>query len=112
MTTARTPSSRSPTSGATTPTGSCTPRPGQEIHPLGHPDRLLLDFTSYDYEVAWGERVVSELTRDGFTGVNVVDGGNLPLWDGVPVVNNADLHDRVPRRCRAAPGSWPRRFPW
>jgi Hypothetical glycosyl hydrolase family 15 len=68
---------------------------GQEIHPLGHPDRLLLDFTSYDYEVAWGERVVSELTRDGFTGVNVVDGGNLPLWDGVPVVNNADLHNRV-----------------
>ena len=64
---------------------------GQEIHPLGHPDRLLLDFTSYDYEVAWGERVVSELTRDGFTGVNVVDGGNLPLWDGVPVVNNSDL---------------------
>ena len=68
---------------------------GEEIHPFGHPDRLLLDFTSYDYEVAWGERVVSELTRDGFTGVNVVDGGNLPLWDGVPVVNNADLHNRV-----------------
>lgn len=68
---------------------------GQEIHPLGHPDKLLLDFTSYDYEVAWGERVVSELDHDGFNGVNVVDAGNLPLWDGVPVVNNADLHDRV-----------------
>ena len=64
---------------------------GEEIHPLGHPDKVLLDFTSYDYEVAWGEKVVSELDHDGFTGVNVVDAGNLPLWDGVPVVRNSDL---------------------
>ncbi|HEU0193160.1 MAG TPA: putative glycoside hydrolase [Gaiellales bacterium] len=68
---------------------------GEEIHPLGHPDKLLLDFTSYDYEVAWGERVVSELDQDGFTGVNVVDAGNLPLWDGVPVVRNRDVPARV-----------------
>jgi Hypothetical glycosyl hydrolase family 15 len=68
---------------------------GQEIHPLGHPDKLLLDFTSYDYEVAWGERVVSELDHDGFNGVNIVDAGNLPLWDGVPVVHNSDVPDRV-----------------
>jgi Hypothetical glycosyl hydrolase family 15 len=68
---------------------------GLEVHPVGRLDLTLVDFTNLDYQAAWAQRMVSLLSRDGFTGVDVVDGGNDQKWDGLPVVNNEDLRSAV-----------------
>jgi Hypothetical glycosyl hydrolase family 15 len=67
---------------------------GADVHPIGHPELTLLDFTSLEYQSAWAARMAQVLEHDGFTGVDVVDASNDPRWDGVPVVENVD----VPRR--------------
>lgn len=64
---------------------------GLEVHPVGEPGLTLLDFTNLDYLAAWSARVVTVLSRNGFTGVDVVDAGNDQRWDGVPVAHNQDL---------------------
>lgn len=68
---------------------------GLEVHPVGRPDLTLVDFTNLDYLAAWGQRMVNLLGEDGFTGVDVVDGGNDQKWDGLPVAHNADIRDTV-----------------
>ncbi len=68
---------------------------GAEVHPRAHPGWVLLDFTSLDYLSAWGARMVGLLDHDGFTGVDVIDATNDPGWDGVPVVQNADVTRRA-----------------
>lgn len=70
---------------------------GLEVHPVGRPDLTLVDFTNLDYLAAWGERMVTLLAGDGFTGVDVVDGGNSENWDGTPVAHNEDIRDTVLR---------------
>jgi Hypothetical glycosyl hydrolase family 15 len=64
---------------------------GREIHPIGKPGLTLLDFTNLDYDAAWSARMVGALSSEGFTGVDVVDAGNDPEWDGQAVVHNADV---------------------
>jgi hypothetical protein len=64
------------------------------VHPIGHPELTLLDYTSLEYQSAWAARMAEVLQHDGFTGVDVIDASNDPRWDGVPVIENLD----VPRR--------------
>jgi hypothetical protein len=66
---------------------------GLEVHPVGRPDLTLVDFTNLDYLASWGQRMVTLLSGDGFTGVDVVDGGNDQKWDGLPVAHNDDIRD-------------------
>lgn len=64
---------------------------GNDIEPLDHPGYTLLDFTNLDYLVAWETRVAALLGHEGFTGVDVIDATNNPLWNGVPLVQNSDI---------------------
>jgi hypothetical protein len=57
----------------------------REVHPVGHPNEILLDFTNLNYQTLWAERVARGLAREGWTGVNVIDADNDPDWDGVPL---------------------------
>jgi Hypothetical glycosyl hydrolase family 15 len=66
---------------------------GLEVHPVGRPDLTLVDFTNLDYQAAWAQRMVTLLTHDGFTGVDVIDATNDQKWDGLPVANNTDVRD-------------------
>lgn len=63
---------------------------GHEIHPIGHPDEILVDFANLDYQTLWGERVAHGLAHEGWTGVNVIDADNDPEWDGVPIDRSQD----------------------
>lgn len=57
---------------------------GDEIHPVGQPQKVLLNFSNYDYQDAWANRVVSALASEHWTGVDVIDANNDPQWTGVP----------------------------
>jgi hypothetical protein len=58
---------------------------GDELHPLGAPRQVLLDFGDPAYQAAWAERVNADLERGGFTGVEVLDAGNRPRWSDRPI---------------------------
>ena len=57
----------------------------QVVHPVGHPNEILLNFASLNYQTLWAERVARGLARERWTGVNVIDANNDPDWDGVPL---------------------------
>ena len=48
-------------SSATSPSGSCTPPHGQVVHPVGHPNEILLNFANLNYQTLWAQRVASGL---------------------------------------------------
>lgn len=58
---------------------------GREVHLVGHPDQVLLDFGDPDYQGAWSLRIQQSLDAGGWTGVAVVDAGNAPEWSATPV---------------------------
>lgn len=58
---------------------------GGEVHPAGDPDQVLMNVGNAAFDVAWAERIVNQLTPDGWTGVDVVDLGNDPQLSGVPI---------------------------
>lgn len=58
---------------------------GAEVHPVGRPDQVLVNVGNAGFDVAWAERIVNQLTPDGWTGVDAVDLGNDPRLTGVPV---------------------------
>lgn len=58
---------------------------GTEIHPMTHPNWVLLNFTDPRYYSAWAQHVRHSLIAGGWTGVEVIDAGNDPDWSDVPV---------------------------
>ncbi len=62
---------------------------GLEIHPLGDPQMVLVDFANINYQALWADRVDAALARGGWTGVEVMDAGNAPGWDGSPIDHTA-----------------------
>jgi hypothetical protein len=58
---------------------------GAEVHPVGHPDEVLMNVGNERFDRAWAERMVNQLTPSGWSGVDVVDLGNDPQLTGVPV---------------------------
>jgi Hypothetical glycosyl hydrolase family 15 len=58
---------------------------GAEVHPLDHPDWVLFDFGNVDFQAAWAANVVNDLSKGGWTGVELVDGGNQQEWSVPPI---------------------------
>ena len=58
---------------------------GAEVHPTGHPDRVLVNVGNQHFDRAWALRIVNQLTPQGWTGVDVDDLQHDPDLTGVPV---------------------------
>jgi len=58
---------------------------GAEVHPVDRPDWVLFDFGNVDFQQAWAANVTAELSRDGWTGVELVDAGNTQQWASQPI---------------------------
>lgn len=58
---------------------------GTEVHPLDHPNWVLLDFTDPKYQYAWALHVRHSLAAGGWTGVDVIDADNDPDWSDSPI---------------------------
>ena len=58
---------------------------GAEVHPLDHPDWVLFDFSNVLFQAAWDANVTQQLTKEGWTGVVLVDAGNTQEWSATPI---------------------------
>lgn len=58
---------------------------GAEVHPAGHPEQVLVNVGNQHFDRAWAQRIINQLTPQGWTGVDVVDLGNDPSFTGVPI---------------------------
>jgi hypothetical protein len=58
---------------------------GNEIHPVGHTDWVLFDFSNVEFQAAWGAAVAAELSGSRWTGVDIVDATNVPNWSSQPI---------------------------
>ena len=58
---------------------------GREVHLVGHPDQVLLDFGDPDYQASWQEAVGQQLGARGYIGVVVTDARNDLQLSSVPI---------------------------
>ena len=58
---------------------------GREVHLVGHPDQVLLDFGDPDYQASWQEAVGQQLGARGYIGVVVTDARNDLQLSSVPM---------------------------
>ncbi len=58
---------------------------GGEVHALDHPEWVLFDFGNIDFQAAWADAVVAQLSADGWSGVELVDVGNRQDWSAQPI---------------------------
>ena len=61
---------------------------GADVHPPGHPGWVMFDISNPDYLAAWATAVENQLGAGGWTGVELVDAGNLPAWTNSPIDPN------------------------
>jgi hypothetical protein len=61
---------------------------GADVHPPGHPGWVMFDISNPDYLAAWANTVETQLGSGGWTGVELVDAGNLPAWTNSPIDPN------------------------
>ena len=61
---------------------------GADVHPPGHPGWVMFDISNPDYLAAWATAVETQLGAGGWTGVELVDAGNLPAWTNSPIDPN------------------------
>jgi len=61
---------------------------GADVHPPGHPGWVMFDISNPDYLAAWATAVEIQLGDGGWTGVELVDAGNLPAWTNSPIDPN------------------------
>ena len=61
---------------------------GADVHPPGHPGWVMFDISNPDYLAAWATAVETQLGDGGWTGVELVDAGNLPAWTNSPIDPN------------------------
>jgi hypothetical protein len=54
----------------------------------GHPGWVMFDISNPDYLAAWATAVEAQLGDGGWTGVELVDAGNLPAWTNSPIDPN------------------------
>jgi hypothetical protein len=58
---------------------------GDEVHPVDHPDWVLFDFGNVEFQAAWDANVTEQLTKQGWTGIVLVDAGNTQQWSAKPI---------------------------
>jgi hypothetical protein len=61
---------------------------GGDVHPPGHPGWVMFDISDPEYLAAWAMAVEAQLGAGGWTGVELVDAGNLPAWTNSPIDPN------------------------
>lgn len=61
---------------------------GADVHPPDHPGWVMFDISNPDYLAAWATAVENQLGAGGWTGVELVDAGNLPAWTNSPIDPN------------------------
>jgi hypothetical protein len=61
---------------------------GADVHPPSHPEWVMFDISNPNYLQAWATAVEAQLGDDGWTGVELVDAGNLPAWTNPPIDPN------------------------